>query len=507
MRRLLPVLLLLATACSAARTVEPAELRPGAELTGWVRVPPGTYHLPDETGEGALRLAPGTVLDLTGVTLVGAAEGTAPDQFQGTAVRVFEADRVTIHGGSFRGYKVAVWATRADDLTVQYCDFSGNFRQRLGSSPEAEDSEDWLWPHFNEENQWARNYGAGLYVEDSQRAAIYANYARDGQNGIVLDGVREARVARNDCSFLSGWGVALYRSSDNAVFFNRFDFCVRGYSHGVFQRGQDSSGILMFEQCSRNRLLANSATYGGDGLFLYAGDESLKQTGEGGSNDNVVAGNDFSHAVANGIEATFSTGNLFAHNRLWDCNYGVWAGYSSRSWIVRNDFAHSRYAAVAIEHGRHNVIAENRMRGDAVGVWLWWDEDEELAQTMWGGRNDLRSHGNWLRDNEYADVPEPERLVETTPADGPEPAWDMQRFGLPGSPSSPPPAPVGEERSMERILVDEWGPRPVEPEYSRPRPLAEPFRPTRGSDQPARTYAALGAMLDLARYGFLQPTP
>ncbi len=76
---------------------------------------------------------------------------------------------------------------------------------------------------------------------------------------------------------------------------------MRGYSHGFYNRGQDSAGLLMYEQSSRNRVFTNSITHGGDGLFLWAG-QSTMDTGQGGSNDNHFEANDFSHAVTNGIE-------------------------------------------------------------------------------------------------------------------------------------------------------------------------------------------------------------
>ena len=113
-------------------------------------------------------------------------------------------------------------------------DVSGNFQQRLLSTPEAEDSSDWLWPHRNDNNEWATAYGAGLYVEDSDRVTVRRVRARNGQNGIVLDRVNDSKIYDNDCSFLSGWGLALWRSSENVISRNAFDFCVRGYSHGVY---------------------------------------------------------------------------------------------------------------------------------------------------------------------------------------------------------------------------------------------------------------------------------
>ena len=78
----------------------------------------------------------------------------------------------------------------------------------------------------------------------------------------------------DDFSFLSGWGLGLYRASKNVVSHCIFDYCVRGYSHDVYWRGQDSAGILMFERCCDNLFVHDSATHGGDGVFLFAGNDT-----------------------------------------------------------------------------------------------------------------------------------------------------------------------------------------------------------------------------------------
>ena len=125
-----------------------------------------------------------------------------------------------------------------------------NFRQHLKSTPQAEDGSDWLWPHNNDQEQWRTNYGAGLYIARSRDIEVHDVYAREQQNGIVIDRVTHSRIYDNDCSFLSGWGLAMWRSSDNVISRNAFDFCVRGYSHGVYNRGQESAGIQMYEEGS-----------------------------------------------------------------------------------------------------------------------------------------------------------------------------------------------------------------------------------------------------------------
>jgi len=94
----------------------------------------------------------------------------------------------------------------------------------------------------------------------------------------------------------------------------------------VFTTGQDSAGILIYEQSNKNTFAYNSVTHGGDGFFLWAG-QSTMDTAKGGCNDNVVYGNDFSHAPTNGIEATFSR-NHFVNNLLRECWHGFWTGYS-----------------------------------------------------------------------------------------------------------------------------------------------------------------------------------
>ena len=121
----------------------------------------------------------------------------------------------------------------------------------------------------------------------------------------------------------------MYRSSRNKILHNQLDFNVRGYSHGIFNRGQDSADILVFEQCNENTFAYNSATHGGDGFFLWAGQHTM-DTGEGGCNDNFIYKNDFSYAPTNGVEVTFSK-NYIRDNIIKECDNGIWGGYSFTS--------------------------------------------------------------------------------------------------------------------------------------------------------------------------------
>ncbi len=350
------------------------------------------------------------VVNLHDAELIGASEG-APDRYVGRGIVIKSAKNVTIKNTKIRGFKVAIYAEDAPGLTVENCDVSNNYRQHLKSTPEKEDESDWLYGHENDDNQWLR-YGAGIYLLRCDGAMVKNCRARNGQNGVCLVRCNDATVVGNDMSFMSGWGLAMWRSNRCKVIGNRFDYCVRGYSHGVYARGQDSAGILVYEQCSDNVFAYNHATHGGDGFFLYAGNETVNKTGEGGCNRNLVYMNDFSHAVANGIEATFSDRNVFVHNRLESCEHGVWAGYSRRTLITLNELVACRNG-VSIEHGGSNRIAGNVFHQCHQGVHLWWDRDEQLAKSAYVKKKGYESAVETVENNAFTDCTRGIRLVGT----------------------------------------------------------------------------------------------
>ena len=212
--------------------------------------------IPDGDGNGVIQIV-GDRVDVTFEGVLRGDTGEAPDQRRGFGV-VVTGDFATLRGLHARGFRCAIHAVGADSLTIDGADLRDGYRQRLRSTAAAEDTGDWLWPHDNDENEWLARYGAAICIEDAAFATVKNVVVRDTQNGVVLDGVTDSLIHDNDCSFLSGWGLALWRSSRNRISRNAFDFCVRGYSHGVYNRGQDSAGILMFEQC--NKPTASSRT-------------------------------------------------------------------------------------------------------------------------------------------------------------------------------------------------------------------------------------------------------
>lgn len=389
-----------------------------------------------------------TVRFKAGSALRGAAAGTPWNELRGIGVRIDGRRNVTLRGLRVHGFKNGIVASHADGLVVDGGDYSDNYRQQLKSTPEAENGADWLFPHNNDETKWREQYGGAICVESSTNITIREVHVRRGQNGIILDRVNDSAVYDNDCSFLSGWGLALWRSSRNKITRNAFDFCVRGHVEGVYNRGQDSAGILAFEQCNDNVIAQNSATHGGDCFFGFAGHDAIgekwmgrerdrlcKETGKKdvddlikvpaelarlmsnlGCNRNLFIENDFSYSPAHGIEMTFSEGNQFVRNRLVEnAICGVWGGYSSGTLIAENEFTGNggmayglERGAINMEHAADNLIVKNRFLNNKCAVHLWWDNDGALLKYPGVVGTEKGIVGNVIAGNRFeinSDVP------------------------------------------------------------------------------------------------------
>lgn len=366
-----------------------------------VVIPAGAV-ISDLNGNGVIHIAADgiTVEFVEGSELVGMAgidgweaKGTgAYDRLTGIGIRIEGVRGVTVRGAKIRGFHDGIVAVDAPGLTIEDAELTDLFHQALRSTPAAEDAGDWLSPHANDAGEWLTNYGAALAVRDSRGVTVRRVKVRRSQNGIVLDRVNGSSVYDNDCSFLSGWGVAMWRSSGNTISRNALDYCVRGHVEGVYNRGQDSAGLLMFEQCNDNYILENSATHSGDGVFAFAGNEAIGQASpigdidylDAGVNGNVIAGNNLSYSAAHGLELTFSENNVVTGNRfVGNAICGVWGGYSSSMRVHANVFADNGGMAYGLERGGINaehasgwLIDENVFVNNRTAIQFWVDNDE-----------------------------------------------------------------------------------------------------------------------------------
>jgi len=394
------MLLLMTLSLLQSPALDTIALRPGLVLTRSTVVRPGVYRLAPAEGDSAvIRIrGDGVTLDLNGATLLGGPPEAAPDQRRGIAILIEGGREISVRNGRIHGYRIAVLARGTTGLSLLDNDVSRNWAARLWSGPGHESLADWLYFHHNENDEWLR-YAAALYLSDVRGGTIRGNTARHGMNGLLLVRSDSLRIYNNVFSFLSGLGVGLYRSSHNAIMHNRLDYCVRGYVHGVYRRGQDSSGLLLYEQSAGNVVAYNSMTHGGDGVFLWAG-QSTMESGQGGANDNLFFGNDVSFAVANGVEATFSRNRIIG-NLSEGSEYGVWGGYSWETVIRGNRFV-DNVTGVAIEHGQENRIEENVFERDRTAVRIWANPSQP---SDWGyPRNrDTRSRDYAIRGNTFLD--------------------------------------------------------------------------------------------------------
>lgn len=410
---LVPALLSSTPAPVIAQTVLP--FTPGMVVTASARVEPGTYRVPGPASlDSALIVVRGddVVLDLSGVRLEGIAEDVDPDLATGVALRVDGGRNITVRGGTLRGYRFGILARGTRGLHLVENDLSYGWKPRLFSQLSHESLLDWLSFHNNESREWMR-FGAAVYLEDVHGGEVRGNRAVQGMNALLMTRTDSLSIQNNNFSYNSGLGVGMYRSSYNVLLRNRMDYDVRGYSHGYYNRGQDSAGLLMYEQSSHNVVAYNSATHSGDGLFLWAGQHTM-DTGEGGANDNLFFHNDFSFAPTNGIEVTFSRNRLIG-NFLLGNRYGVWGGYSWETEIRGNCFAANDFG-VAIEHGQDNRIEGNHFRGDELAISLWANPVEP---SDWGypKHRDTRSRDTAIRDNLFMAHDEVWRLENTTGLD------------------------------------------------------------------------------------------
>jgi len=364
-------------------------LLPGMKITASVKIKKGIYLLDgiNDPGKPVILIeGDGIVVDFNEAELKGSKNDKSPDEFNGVAILVRNSKKVTVRNLKARGYKIAFQALNVEQLVIENCDFSYNYRQHLNSTQEKEDISDWMSYHHNEKDEWLR-YGAALYLRNCNRAIIRNCKVTGGQNALMMTACNDGKIYNNDFSFNSGIGLGMYRCNRNEVLYNRINFNVRGYSHGVYNRGQDSAGILVYEQSNNNIFYKNSVTHGGDGFFLWAGQTTM-DTGEGGCNDNLLMGNDFSFAPTNGIEVTFSR-NRIAGNRIFECDHGIWGGYSFSSLISGNQFRDNR-VAIAIEHGQHNTIISNLFSKDKEAIKLW-SRKQQPADWGYAKYRDTRS--------------------------------------------------------------------------------------------------------------------
>ncbi|TVQ53282.1 MAG: hypothetical protein EA377_08325 [Phycisphaerales bacterium] len=376
--------------------------------------------LADPDGRGAIRIiGDGLTIELDDdAVLRGADADTDPDEMTGIGI-VITGEDVTLRGGTISGYKVGVHAHGADGLTIDGVTLRDNFRQRLHSKPWRQDDRDRLDRQQNDDGEWMKRYGGGIVVQDSSGVTIRNVRVRETQNGILFDRVHDSWVYDNDASFLSGWGIALWRSTGNTISHNAFDFCVRGYSHRIYNRAHGAAAVLLTEQSSENVVAINSLTHGGAGIICDAGDEAVGRTNprddadwyaQRGSNENALLLNEISDAITYGVDLSFCRGTMILRNQInRNAIAGVRGRYVHGSVIMRNELESNgdmpmdsqTQAGVALSNGSENHIRQTWFKRNPVGLSIWSDPDEPKEELPWFAANPPEAIGNTIGSNRF----------------------------------------------------------------------------------------------------------
>ena len=202
-------------ASSAGVLAQPAvRLTPGMVITRSVRIAPGTYRLaaPPSMDSALIHVrGRGITVELRDVTIIGASEDSPPDAAAGVALRIDGGARVTVRGGTIRGFKVAILARATRDLRLIDADVSHNWKPRMYSLVEHESLVDWLSYHHNEQNEWLR-YGAAIYLDGVHGGEVRGVRAEQGMNGLMMARTDSVLVWNSTFSYNSGVGIGLYRA-------------------------------------------------------------------------------------------------------------------------------------------------------------------------------------------------------------------------------------------------------------------------------------------------------
>src|SRR5690606_11749998 len=104
------------------------------------------------------------------------------------------------------------------------------------------------------------------------------------------------------------------------------------------------------------------------------------------------------YAPTNGIEVTFSR-NYIMNNRIYECDHGIWGGYSYETDISNNKLRNNR-VGIAIEHGQNNTIRYNVFYKNKEAIRLW-ARDKQPADWGYSKNRDTRSRNYLIASNSF----------------------------------------------------------------------------------------------------------
>lgn len=338
-------------------------------ITRSVKIKKDTFLLAPSSKDSTVITIKGNniIIDFNGAVLKSTANPHRPDLFTGTGIKIIGGSNVKIQNVVVRGYKVGLMATNCDSLHLTDTDFSYNYRQQLTNIPDKEKEENKeIGYHHNEKDQWLKD-GAAVYLKNCHHAQVKNLTVTGGQNGLLLSQCTNGLFYNNTIQYNSGLGIGLYHSSKNWVMHNQLDWNIGGHNQNKYSAKQNAAGLLVYENSSDNVFAYNSVTHSTNGLLLWSGPSALTPD-QGDCNNNLIYGNDFSHAANHGITINLSSNNI-VNNRIEDCDYGIWGKYTPHTLILGNTLKKNN-TAITIERGQANIIRNNLFDENQISIHL-----------------------------------------------------------------------------------------------------------------------------------------
>src|SRR5439155_8176574 len=97
-----------------------------------VKLKAGNYNIDAIEGQPVIVVeGSNIVVDGNKLVLKGSTGKTRPDEFMGIAIMIRNGKNITLKNFFVKGYKIAVMAMDVENLKIENCDFSYNYRQHL----------------------------------------------------------------------------------------------------------------------------------------------------------------------------------------------------------------------------------------------------------------------------------------------------------------------------------------------------------------------------------------
>jgi parallel beta-helix repeat protein len=310
----------------------------GLNITSNTRLCNGIYPIATGTGPSGLTIgASGVTLTCDGTNLT-SLSGISNSSNPNSAIGITGKNNVTVTGCTASGFRYGAMVSQASGVTFNNVNFSNN---------------------YDSQNDGTVIQGGGINFTNVTSSTIENSNFSFNWNGIELVKSSSITVVGNTANDCLNTGAVLYNTTNSQILANSLEFDIRGVSlpfdpNDWYGAGTGDSAALLLEAASNGNLIAyNTATYGGDGIFIRA------LLGPCSGHNQIIA-NDGSFSPNNAFES-WCPDNVFDSNTANNSNFGIWVGGSDRAQITNNTVNNNVKDGISLQNGwgRHILIDNN----------------------------------------------------------------------------------------------------------------------------------------------------